>query len=107
MKLAHQAIGIKIRHLREAMKLTQEQLADRVEISLKHMGHIERGIANPTLKTLIALADALDSPLPVLIDYGDWVLTDRDLRDSITRSLDLMDSDQLRSVKLFCDVLFK
>lgn len=105
MKPAQQALGLKIRRIREARKLTQEQVAERVDISLKHMGHIERGTANPTFKTLLALADALDTPLPDLINYGDFSLSDRELRECVTRLMDDMDTDKLRAVMIFCEAL--
>ncbi len=105
MKPAQIAFGQKIRRIRESRKLTQEQVAEVVNISLKHMGHIERGIANPTFKTLLGLAKALETPLPDLIDYGDFRLTDRELRDSVKRSMAEMNTDQLRAVKMFCEII--
>jgi transcriptional regulator with XRE-family HTH domain len=52
-------VGARLKHLRQARKLTQEQLAEAAGLSYKFVGEIERGIGNPTLTTLEALAAAL------------------------------------------------
>ncbi|NCU41072.1 XRE family transcriptional regulator, partial [Candidatus Saccharibacteria bacterium] len=44
--------GKRIRSLRRATDLTQEQLAELAGISLQNMGEIERGKGNPTLTTV-------------------------------------------------------
>lgn len=52
-------LGARLKQLRRARKLTQEQLAERAGLSYKFIGELERGRANPTLTTLAALSDAL------------------------------------------------
>lgn len=52
-------VGARLRQLRHDRKLTQEQLAEAAGLSYKFIGEIERGIGNPTLTTLAALANAL------------------------------------------------
>ncbi len=44
---------------RKRMNLSKRQLAFRIHISPAAMGQFERGVALPTLKTLVSLADAL------------------------------------------------
>lgn len=64
-------LGHKVRTLRNSLGMTQEQLAEGAEISLKHLGEIERGRGNPTLTTLAALSKALHVTLSELtsLDY--------------------------------------
>ena len=64
-------LGQKIKIIREALGMTQEKLAENAEISLKHLGEIERGRGNPTLSTLVALSKALNVSLSDLTDLGD------------------------------------
>lgn len=64
-----QRFGQRIRELRAARELTQEDLAERVGIFRTYMSRIETGVANPTLTLVQALADALGVPVPVL--FGD------------------------------------
>jgi transcriptional regulator with XRE-family HTH domain len=52
-------VGTRLRQLRQARRLTQEQLAERAGLSYKFVGEVERGRGNPTLTTLASLSDAL------------------------------------------------
>lgn len=52
-------LGDRLRQLRQARRLTQEQLAERAGLSNKFVGEVERGKGNPTLTTLAALSEAL------------------------------------------------
>ncbi len=53
-------IGQQIRQLRKAQGLSQEQLAEKVGISVTHMSHIETGNTKLSLPVLVAIAQALD-----------------------------------------------
>jgi len=52
-------VGATLRALRRGHGWTQEQLAERAGLSYKFVGEIERGSGNPTLGTLVRLAQAL------------------------------------------------
>lgn len=52
-------LGQRIRRYRQVKKLTQEQLAERADISASFMGHIERGSRIASLDTLMKLCAAL------------------------------------------------
>lgn len=52
-------VGARLKQLRQARRLTQEQLAERAGLSYKFIGEVERGRGNPTLTTLAAISDAL------------------------------------------------
>jgi transcriptional regulator with XRE-family HTH domain len=58
-----------IRDLREALRLTQEELAKKVGVTQGYIGHLERGLKrNPSLPTLKKLARALGVPTSRLVD---------------------------------------
>lgn len=48
--------------LRHDAELTQEQLADRAQLHRTYIGSLERGERNPTITTLLKIADALACP---------------------------------------------
>ncbi|MFT3736416.1 MAG: helix-turn-helix transcriptional regulator [Rhodocyclaceae bacterium] len=52
--------GSVVRNLRESCRLSQEQLAERADLNRSYVGEIERGVAMPSLATLIKLLTALD-----------------------------------------------
>ena len=52
--------GDRVRELRLAIGLSQEQLAFRAGIHRTYFGGVERGERNPSLKNIAAIADALN-----------------------------------------------
>ena len=61
------AIGRRIKAARERNGLTQEELAEEVDLSPMHVSVIERGVKLPKLETLINIANALDVSADVLL----------------------------------------
>lgn len=53
-------LGSRIRALRQERKLSQEKLAELSEVHRNFIGFIERGERNVGVKTVIALAQAMD-----------------------------------------------
>lgn len=62
-------MGLHIRKLRERQGISQEQLAADAEIPYSSVNEIEAGKTNPTVASLMALADALDVPLKDLLNF--------------------------------------
>ena len=54
------AIGQRIRKIRKARGLSQENLAEKVGISTTHMSHIETGNTKMSLPTFVEIAAALE-----------------------------------------------
>ena len=59
-------LGFRVRELRRACGLTQEELAEALDRSPQTVQNLERGIANLALEELIRLANALGVDLPGL-----------------------------------------
>jgi transcriptional regulator with XRE-family HTH domain len=55
--------------------MTKHELADKAHISISFLSDLTNGKANPSLKIMEAIADALDTPLPMLLE---WTDLDRD-----------------------------
>ncbi|MBQ8414493.1 MAG: helix-turn-helix transcriptional regulator [Clostridia bacterium] len=53
-------IGDRIKAARKKLNLTQEALAERVDVTLYYMGEIERGVKTPSLDLFIRLVEVLD-----------------------------------------------
>lgn len=62
-------IGKRIRRQRILQEMTQEELAERAEISPSFMGHIERGEKKPSLETIIKISEGLNLSIDFII-YG-------------------------------------
>ena len=56
-------IGAKINQLRKKNGLTQEELADRCELSKGFISQVERGLTSPSIATLIDILECLGTDL--------------------------------------------
>jgi len=61
--------GKRIKDLRLARGLSQEELAFRAGVHRTYLGSIERGERNPSLKNIAAIARGLDVALPELFSF--------------------------------------
>lgn len=62
----YKTLGQNIKQRRKELGLTQQQLADKMNISLNFMGKIEVAFSKPSLDTLIELAEALNTTVSEL-----------------------------------------
>lgn len=65
----YSAIGRRVREVRKARGISQETLAEQVDISTTHMSHIETASTKLSLPVLAALARALSVSTDYLL-YG-------------------------------------
>jgi len=69
MKVIEKQFGERVRELRLAKNISQEELAFRAGIHRNYLGGVERGERNPCLKNIAAIAKALDISLPELFTF--------------------------------------
>lgn len=105
MATKKELIGARVRSLREAKGLTQEKLAEVMDINAKYLSNIERGKENPTLDMLIRFAEALKVEMWEMFDFGHEVGT-KELKDTLTKFMKEADEEKLRAaVKLLRAVM--
>jgi transcriptional regulator with XRE-family HTH domain len=63
-------LGERIKALREAKGWSQEVLAERASIQRSYIADLERGSRNPSVRTLVKLANAFRVSLRDLFDEG-------------------------------------
>ena len=61
-----QQLGKTIQHQRKLRGLTQEALAETVNVNRAYIGHIEQGRRTPSVKMLQKIAKALNVPVSEL-----------------------------------------
>lgn len=61
------AVGQRIKEIREEKGITQEKLAEMVNLSPAHISVIERGIKSPNLDSFVAIANALEISADTLL----------------------------------------
>lgn len=69
-------IGNTIKSRRQALHLSQIDLADRAQIHRTYIGNIEHGTRNITFSVLVRLARALDIPFTEIAGLVDQLGTD-------------------------------
>ncbi len=72
----YKSLGMRIRKRRKAMRMTQEELAQKLGLSLSFLGHIERGTRKASVETLVAIANELSLSVDYILQdsLGDNVL---------------------------------
>jgi transcriptional regulator with XRE-family HTH domain len=58
--LYRRQLGLAIRRRREAVRLSQEKLAELADVHRNYIGLVERGDQNLTVETLVRIAKALN-----------------------------------------------
>lgn len=65
--------GKRLRQLRRYRELTQEQLAEQVELSVEMISYMERGVHAPSFATLEKLERLFQIPVHELFVFDDLV----------------------------------
>ena len=88
--------GMRIKELRKVRKLSQEQLAEKADISSKYMSRIEMGQHFPSLDILTKLADSLHVELKDFFEFAHEVKDAEELKESLNELLNEADEEKLR-----------
>jgi transcriptional regulator with XRE-family HTH domain len=91
-------LGLRIRRIRELQGWTQSELAAKADVSHKHLGELERGRGNPSLRSLQSLAVALHISLSELFDSEQEEKSDAALRSEIMQRLESAQVETLRRI---------
>lgn len=79
MPVDYTSLGSRIAHFRGKLNLSQEQLAERVNLSREYINKIETSARKPTLDTLIDIANALHvSADDLLVDSLEYTISTAD-----------------------------
>jgi transcriptional regulator with XRE-family HTH domain len=67
----NQILFTNVLRLLEELGMTKNDLAHKAGISVSFLSDLTNGKANPSLKIMEAIADALETPLPTLLELTD------------------------------------
>lgn len=67
MKIDYKKLGAKIKKARQKENLTQETLAEILDLSASHLSHVENGLAKVSLPTIYSIAKVLNVSLDNLL----------------------------------------
>lgn len=104
MKLDAAKIGQRIQQVRKTRRMTQSQLADKVDISTKYLSNIECGDKVPKFETFVAIANALEVDAnSLLVDV--LTVSSVIISSEITEKLAKLSPYEQRRVKRLFDVI--
>ena len=69
-KEARQQFAAKVSQLRREKRMTQDELAERIDKTTDYISLLERGERSPSFEVIFALAEALDVPATYLISFS-------------------------------------
>ena len=84
-----------VKSRRKALGLSQEAFAERSGLSLTLLRDIERKKANPTLSTLVKIAEVFDMSVAELLDFRNDLRNRNRLAANIIRELKLLPAEKL------------
>lgn len=107
--LDFKTIGMKIKERRQSQSVTQEYLANLLEVNPSHISNIECGRANPSLTALVKIANILKCSVDYFIS-GEYTFTiDKDkektLDDKILDKLKYCDINTKEKILKMIDIL--
>lgn len=94
-------IGQRIRKYRKASNLSQEQLAEKVGISVTHMSHIETGNTKLSLSVLVDIANVLSVQTDAII-YENPQSNKTTVKQELS---DIIDSCSANKLNVIMDIL--
>lgn len=98
MELNYKAIGKRIKIARIRVDITQEKLAELVDLSPSHMSNIETGTTKVSLTTIVNIANALSVTVDDLL-CDSIVRAKPQFENDIKLLLDSCDDYEIRIVK--------
>ncbi len=75
--------GRRVRAIRKAGKITQEDAAEKAHLNPKYLGEIERGEKRPSFEAILALAKALNVPAAAFFQFDREESNEKVLRKKI------------------------
>lgn len=107
--LDFKAIGLKIKERRQMQDITQEYIANLLDVNPSHISNIECGRANPSLTVLVKIANILQCSVDYFIS-GEYTYKidkekEKTLDDKIVDKLKYCDSDKKLKILKVIDLL--
>lgn len=88
--------GIRMKELRKSRGLSQEELAERADISSKYISRIEMGQGFPSIDVLAKLANALNVELKDFFEFDHKTPNQKELKETLNTLLKEADEEKTR-----------
>ena len=88
--------GMRIKELRKNLGLSQEELAEKAEITSKYLSRVEMGQHFPSIDTLVKLANVLNVELKDFFEFTHETPSTRELKAILNSLIKEADKDKMR-----------
>lgn len=107
--LDFKTIGLKIKERRQELGITQEQIANSLDVNPSHISNIECGRANPSLTALVRIANVLECSVDYFIS-GEYTYKidknkEKALDDKIMHKVKYCDIDKKKRILKMIDLM--
>ena len=97
-------LGARIKEERKSRGLTQELLAEKLQITPRYLSRLEVGQQSPSIETLVKLAKVLEVELHELFKFG-HLGTRKELRGKLLQLIRGLDERKLRLIVKLCQAV--
>ena len=99
--------GNLVRSVRKSRKLKLWQVAEKVDVEVKHLGRIERGEKKPSFDLIVALANCLNVSPSKFFEFDAEIADPKALRKQIDRLLTQQDPRRLQKARQILAILLE
>lgn len=103
-ELDFETIGKRLREIRLSKGLTQEYIANRVDVNTSHISNIENNRVKVSLSALVNICNALDTTVDYVLK-GEYICYDSAVEQNILKELQKCDSDMKERILKIVQVL--
>lgn len=106
MNIDYKLIGLRIKESRKSVGFTQEQLAEKLDVTVGYVSQLERGISKVSLDTLGKIAAVLDCDVSGFLGSA-AVNQDSYLCNELVEKFKKMNPNQKQFVIKMCDEILE
>lgn len=106
MNVDYALIGNRIKQARKNRNMTQEKLAERLDVSIGYVSQLERGITKISLDLLAAVSNILDCDISYFVGGANY-LSERYLEEELVREFPKLSARDKKLVLQMIDLLKK
>lgn len=92
-------LGLKIKHYRKQLALTQEELGEKIERTQRQVSLIELGSSFPNPEALINIAKVFNCSIKDLFDF-EPIINIENLKDELSKLTNKLSEDKLKTLYL-------
>ncbi|MBO6087793.1 helix-turn-helix transcriptional regulator [bacterium] len=94
--ITQEQLGAKIKQIRKSKKITQEKLAETINVDFGYISKLEVGQNFPSIQTLNKIADTLNVDISEFFTYKD--INEIDLKSETTKLINNFNYDELKII---------